>query len=237
MIMDIKKSGLRIIVTGTGGQGVITAARLLTEFFLIKGDQVVSGQLHGMAQRGGSVISTLMINCGISPAIPQGGAHIVVGFEPVETVRALPFMSDSTCVFMNMTPVPPFVLSQNFVMEQGVSQYPDVKDLEASILNTTPNVLSFDARDQIKKAGSPKVLNVFMLGCLFGQEILPYHADDFQHTMLKNIPSHLFQVNNNAFTLGVEFIKALNLEKTSNDPENRHRCGRHLYGFSGHQGG
>ena len=98
--------GWRIVFAGTGGQGVITAARLLTQFFSRRGSQVVSGQLHGMAQRGGSVQASVMIDSGISPVMPTGAADCVVGFEPVETVRALSFMSPRTTVFMNTTSIP-----------------------------------------------------------------------------------------------------------------------------------
>ena len=72
-------------------QGVLTAARALCEFFAERGHNVVSGQLHGMAQRGGSVQSSVVIDSGISPVIARGRADFVVGFEPAETVRALPF--------------------------------------------------------------------------------------------------------------------------------------------------
>lgn len=72
--------GWRILIAGTGGQGVLTAARLLCDVFVEDGHQAVSGQLHGMAQRGGSVQSSVIIDCGISPVIPSGRADFVLGF-------------------------------------------------------------------------------------------------------------------------------------------------------------
>ena len=111
-------SGWRILIAGTGGQGVLTAARLLCDVLVVGGHRAVSGQLHGMAQRGGSVQSSLIIDGGISPVIPSGQADFVLGLEPVETARALPLMSARTVVYMNMAPVVPYVLAQRFVLQQ-----------------------------------------------------------------------------------------------------------------------
>ena len=71
------RSGRRLVLVGTGGQGVLTAARVLCDIFVDRGHYVVSGQLHGMAQRGGSVVSTVSIDAGISPVIPSGKADVV----------------------------------------------------------------------------------------------------------------------------------------------------------------
>jgi indolepyruvate ferredoxin oxidoreductase beta subunit len=186
-------------------QGVVTAARLLTEFFSARGNQVVSGQLHGMAQRGGSVQASVMIDCGISPVIPAGAANCVVGFEPVETVRAIPFMSPSTTVFMNTTPVVPYVLSQQAVRGKGDGQYPSQESLEESILAITPNLLAFDATELARSAGMVKTLNVVMVGCLFGSGILPATPEEFTDTVMKTVPSKLAEVNERAFKCGVDY--------------------------------
>jgi len=113
------KSGWRVLIVGTGGQGVLTAARLLCDLFVDRGHDVVSGQLHGMAQRGGSVQSSVLIDCGSSPMIAKGRADVVLGFEPVETARALPFMSSRTVVYMNTNPVIPYTVGQQWVLSKG----------------------------------------------------------------------------------------------------------------------
>jgi indolepyruvate ferredoxin oxidoreductase beta subunit len=195
---------LRIVFAGTGGQGVITAARLLSEFFVQQGRQVVSGQLHGMAQRGGAVQATVMVDCGISPAIPRGGADIVVGLEPVETARVLPYVSPKTIVFMNTTPVVPFTLSQQFVLGEGPGQYPYVEELQKEIRSAAPNLFAFDATALARRAGAVRTLNVIMLGCLFGSGLLPAEPREFIDTVMKTVPPRLADVNNKAFRLGVD---------------------------------
>jgi indolepyruvate ferredoxin oxidoreductase beta subunit len=203
------KPGWRIVFAGTGGQGVVTAARILTEFFSARGNQVVSGQLHGMAQRGGSVQASVMIDCGISPVIPAGAADCVVGFEPVETVRALPFMSSNTTVFMNTTPVVPYVLSQQAARGKGNGQYPSAEGLQEYVLSVTPRLLAFDATELAREVGMVKTLNVVMVGCLFGSGILPATPEEFLDTVMKTVPSKLAAANERAFQRGVEYGKKL----------------------------
>jgi indolepyruvate ferredoxin oxidoreductase beta subunit len=207
------KTGWRIVVAGTGGQGVITVARLLTNFFTQRGNQVISGQLHGMAQRGGAVQASLMIDSGISPVIPRGGADCVMGLEPVETVRALPFMSENTTVFMNTTKVVPFVLAQMTVRGSPDGSYPEQDALEKTILDVTPKLHAFDATELARNAGQVKTLNIVMVGCLFGSGMLPAAPEEFAETVMTTVPSKLADVNNRAFAAGVEYGKAMSILK------------------------
>lgn len=202
-----RECGWRILITGTGGQGVLTAARLLTDFFVAEGASVTSGQLHGMAQRGGSVHSSVMVDCGMSPVIPKGGANTVLGLEPVETARALPFISSQTTVFMNTAPVIPFTLDQQAVRTEGEVRYPDVSELAALLESVTSHVLAIDATRLALEAGSIKVLNVVMLGCWFGSGLSPFAPEDFMDTMLKSTPASSRGVNRKAFLSGVKCSK------------------------------
>ena len=199
-----KSTGQRIVFAGTGGQGVITAARLLTNFFAERGNEVVSGQLHGMAQRGGAVQASVMVDCGLSPVIPAGAANAVVGFEPVETARALPFMSRKTTVFMNTKPVVPFVLAQAAVRGKNGGGYPDPENLCKHIASASSNLYAFDASEIAQEAGLARTLNIVMVGCLLGFGILPADPQEFADTVLKTAPSGLADVNEKAFRLGVQ---------------------------------
>lgn len=202
-------------MAGTGGQGVITAASLLTEFAVSKDHQVLSSQLHGMAQRGGAVQSSVMIDSGISPVIGRGDADIVLGLEPVETARALPFVSAKTVVFMNTIPVIPCALAQNYVLGEGLTEYPSVESLSASIREVTSKLITLDATALAKQAGSLKAINVVLLGSLFGSRLLPFAAEDFLNSVLKTGPPQFADVNRRAFLSGVEFGKTLGLIEES----------------------
>ena len=190
----------RILTVGTGGQGVLTAAQLLSRFFVARGHQVVSGQLHGMAQRGGSVQSSVMVDCGISPVIPEGKADFVLGLEPIECARALHFISSHTTVFMNTTMVTPFVVAQDEVRHQGVGP-PSMHELEQAVRSITPSLCVTDATALAEQAGSIRTLNLVMLGSLFGADLLPYKPTDFTDTVT------LSKENQRAFTSGVTWSR------------------------------
>ena len=187
---------------------MLTAARLLCDAFVARGHHVVSGQLHGMAQRGGSVQSSVMIDCGISPMMAEGQADFVLGFEPVEATRALPLMSAGTIVLMNTAPVIPFVLGQQSLLEKKNIEYPDVVHLESAIRQVTERVYSFDATQLAAETRSAKALNMLMLGCMLSLGKWPFSADQFWETAAQRMPPALVETSKSAFARGVEIGKA-----------------------------
>lgn len=205
---DEKRSGWRIVIAGTGGQGVLTAAKLLCDAFVARGHDVVSGQLHGMAQRGGAVQSSIMIDAGISPAIGHGRADMLVGFEPIEAVRAVNFLSPSTIVLVNVAQVVPYVLAQRTVRKQEGADYPDVTKLMATLAAATSHVFSLDATQCAVEAGAARALNMVMLGCLLGSDELPCTAEEFLATVSDRIPPALKEINTRAFLAGVRAARA-----------------------------
>ena len=133
----------------------------------------------------------------------------MIGLEPVETVRALPFMSENTTVFMNTTKVVPFVLAQMTVRGSPDGSYPEQDALEKAILDVTPRLHAFDATELARSAGQVKTLNIVMVGCLFGAGILPAAPEEFVETVMTTVPSKLAEVNNRAFSAGVEYGKEI----------------------------
>jgi indolepyruvate ferredoxin oxidoreductase beta subunit len=200
-----KRSGWRILIAGTGGQGVLTIARLLCECFAERGHQVVSGQLHGLAQRGGAVQSSVLIDAGISPVIAQGRADVVLGLEPVETARATPLMSTRTLVYMNVAPVLPFVLAQRAVLHEPDAEYPPVEQLVERVRSVAPDTLTLDATRLALAAGSGQALNIVMLGCLLGAGVLPIKDEEFWSAVATQMPSAARETNTAAFRSGVAF--------------------------------
>jgi indolepyruvate ferredoxin oxidoreductase beta subunit len=203
--------GWRIALAGTGGQGVLTAARVLCGAFARLGHDVVSGQLHGMAQRGGSVQASVMIDTGISPVIGSGAAGFALGLEPVETARALPLMSSRTLVFMNTVPVPPYVLVQRLVREQPQADYPDVDGLVEHVRAVAGDVYAFDATAVAQEVGSARTLNMVMVGCLLGAAVLPCTAARFWEMVAGSIPPALVDANTRAFFGGVALSQKFQL--------------------------
>lgn len=204
-----RRQGLRILIAGTGGQGVLTTARMLAELFLKKNREVVSGQLHGMAQRGGSVSASVIVSvpagaAGVSPVIPAGGADLVLGLEPVETTRALDRMSARSEVLMNTAPVYPYVLSQRHVLKKGGDRYPELSALTSAITAVTPRLRTLDVSALTADINAPKALGTLMLGWAIGLGLLPATPEEFVELVLKKAPLKIRKTSAIAFSLGVE---------------------------------
>ncbi|WP_418237675.1 2-oxoacid:acceptor oxidoreductase family protein, partial [Desulfovibrio sp.] len=106
-----KQKRLRIFFTGVGGQGTLTATTLLARTALDAGQEVVAGEVHGMAQRGGVVESVLLLGGWRSPKLDLGEADILLGFEPLETLRGLPYLRPGGVIFSSRDPMPPLSVS------------------------------------------------------------------------------------------------------------------------------
>ena len=202
---DKKPDKMRIFFAGTGGQGVIFASRVLTDVFVKQGHDVVSSQTHGMAQRGGSVVSSVLVHCGISPVCPLGSADLVIGFEPLETVRILQLMSSKTNVVINTVPIVPYVISQQYIQGQDDAKYPPVEGLLESVRRVTPYLFTASATKLASRAGSANSLNVVMLGYALGLGLLPFSEDEFLAKVLENATPKSRQINEKAFKTGVKY--------------------------------
>ena len=209
-----ERSARRIGIVGTGGQGVITAVRLLCEVFVGRGHDVVSSQLHGMSQRGGTVQSFLMIDCGPSPMLAPASADVILGFEPIETARDLTLVSSRTTVLMNTAPVLPYVLAQEAVRSKCEVEYPNIDELIRSVRDATPRVFPIDATRIAVEAGSPKAMNVVMLGCLLGSGLLPCPAEEFWSAISDSAPSAGARVNQRAFEFGAAIGEGMRASET-----------------------
>jgi len=188
----------RILVVGIGGQGVLTASRLLGEAATRSGLGVVLGQLHGMSQRGGSVQSTVIIGPGRSSFIEQGQADVVLGVEPLEVLRARDKMSINTNVVVNLGQVVPHTLGL-----KGES-YPEMDRLLDDIRAVAPQLTEVDGPAILEAVGVPRTLNIAMLGALAGLRILPYDDAMLWKAVEEYWPAHFCEPNRRAFSLGKE---------------------------------
>ncbi len=160
-----------VVVAGIGGQGVLRFARLLGNAAALAGAQVRVGQIYGLSQRGGSVEATVRIGSGSTAFISTGEADVVVGFEPLETERALPRMNSTTTVVANRIPIlPPNPGS-------GGIPYPAVDSMFARIRELAGRVYQVDGTALTTRVGDKRFLNVVMLGVLAGVGVLPFDAE------------------------------------------------------------
>lgn len=188
----------KILLVGTGGQGVLTAARHLGEAARCSGHDVVLGQLHGMSQRGGSVESTVLIGYTGSSFIEDGEADVVLGLEPLEALRARPRMRPSTIVVTSTKAVVPQLLSQSG------EPYPEIDWILSGLRAVAAEVIAVDGERIVREVGSRRPLNTAMLGALSRLGLLPFDSEQLWATIVANSSARFLDANRHAFELGIE---------------------------------
>ncbi len=191
-------SRCRILFTGVGGQGTLLASRLLGEAAMAAGMDVVVSEVHGMAQRGGVVESTVQLGGIRSPIISKGEADILVGFEPLETLRALDHCSAESTIITNTIPIVPFTV------KLGGPSYPEVDQWIGFMEEQFARVYALDAEALAKEAGTAKAVNVVLLGLLFGSGLIPLEPAAMEATIEARVKPRFVEANLKAFHLGME---------------------------------
>ncbi len=186
----------RIFVAGVGGQGSITTTAIIGEAAMRSGLNAAASEIHGMAQRGGVVETSVVVGEYRSPLVPVGGADILLAMEPVEGARALSRCGTGTVVLLNTHPVVPFTVSL------GHQAYPDVDALVQEFRETVASVHAFDAFELARVAGNAKAAGSVMLGALSGLELLPIPVEQWLDSILERVPKRAADANRVAFETG-----------------------------------
>jgi len=188
-----------ILVAGVGGQGVILMSELLGRSAIADGFRVRGSEILGMAVRGGSVTSIIRIGDDVyGPLIPQGKCDVLVGMEPSECLRNAGFLSKSGSVVLNTTPIIPFTVSL------GQSTYPSLDQVLAKLNSVAGKVITLNAAEIAKQAGSLLSANIVMLGALFGTGLLPIKVATIKESIEARFPAKAAPINIKAFDLGYE---------------------------------
>lgn len=194
---------LNVIITGVGGQGNILASHILAGAAIADGFHTVIGETYGQSQRGGAVMSHVRISRDMEygPLIPRGGAHVIVGLEPMETLRvAALYANPKTKVIVNPRPNYPLMVLY------GAQEYPAVEELLARLEEMTAEVRVIESTELAKKAGEAMASNVVMVGALAGSGWVPISLDTFKSVLKEVIPQKILKINQQAFELGAENI-------------------------------
>jgi indolepyruvate ferredoxin oxidoreductase beta subunit len=189
-----------LVVVGVGGQGIILVSRIVGEAALKSGLNVMVSEIHGMAQRGGMVVSMIRIGDAHSPMIGKGEADMILGFEPVETYRNMDMASEKTTIVTSINQIiPPTVIP-------GEENYPDLDQLLSNLEHVGKKLVKLDAENIALSAGLPFIVtNIILLGALAGaSEDLPVSVDKLKETIKENVPSKFIEANIKAFDLGFE---------------------------------
>jgi len=180
-----------IIISGTGGQGIVLASRIIAETAFRNGFDVKESELHGMAQRGGSVVGHIRFgNKVYSPYIPYQSADIMIALEEVEAIRYLPFLNPEGIIILNKKKIPPAGMD--------LSSYPE--NIESFLIKNGFRVFSVDAETKAKELGNIKVENSVILGIL--SVFLTFPEDLWIEVIRNSVPSKTIDLNINAFKEG-----------------------------------
>ncbi|WP_297966516.1 indolepyruvate oxidoreductase subunit beta [uncultured Anaerovibrio sp.] len=178
-----------IILCGVGGQGTILASKLISGAAMNKGMAVKSAETIGMAQRGGSVFSHLRLGEGADcPMIASGCADIIIGFEPGETVRLLPYLKKEGQVIVSTRPVMPVTAAL------AGSDYNGSEMLDY-IRKKVKRVIAIDTERVCRELGSTKIVNLLLLGAAVKSGALGLDEEDIRKVILDRIPPKFHELN------------------------------------------
>jgi len=191
-----------IVVAGVGGQGILLAAEILGTAALKEGLNVRVSEIHGMAQRGGSVISNIRMGEKVlAPTVLEGNADVLLGFEPLETLWNLKYTSEKTLTLMNNEPIPPPGLTTKMM------SYPSLDKIIEKIHGFTKNIVIVDAAKLAKEAGSVLTRNVVLIGGLAATGKMPVKIESLKEAIRELVPTKYLEMNMKAFELGYEDVQ------------------------------
>lgn len=182
-----------LLLVGVGGQGILLASEILSETFMLAGFDVKKSEIHGMSQRGGSVVSHVRYGREVfSPIVPEGEGDILFGFELMETCRYLSLLKPGGTVVANDLRIPP----PSVLM--GKENYPE--GLADRISSEFPDFLLVDGQKLAMEAGNPRTANTALLGAVSRR--LDVAEDYWLQALERMVPRRALEVNRKAFLLG-----------------------------------
>ncbi|MDE6019971.1 MAG: indolepyruvate oxidoreductase subunit beta [Ruminococcus sp.] len=186
-----------IMIVGVGGQGTLLASRILGNAVINAGFDVKVSEVHGMSQRGGSVVTYVKYGEEVhSPIIDKGSADIILAFEELEAYRALPYLKKGGRMIVNtqqINPMPVII---------GAAEYPDNI---CEKLQRVCDITTVDAAALAKEAGSIKAVNVVLIGVMAASTDIPY--EEWIETIRSTVPPKFVELNIRAFDLGYNLNK------------------------------
>ncbi len=181
-----------IILCGVGGQGTILASRLIASAAMAADIPIRTAETIGMAQRGGSVMSHLRLGEGAcAPLVAQGEADLIIGFEPGETVRMMPYLKKGGAVVVSKRPVMPVsaMIGQSSYDAEAMLQY---------LRDNVEHLTIVDADKAAAELGSARTLNVVLLGAALRSGELGLTEEDLEGAVRERVPAKFLELNRRA---------------------------------------
>jgi indolepyruvate ferredoxin oxidoreductase beta subunit len=195
-----KDEVLNILMAGVGGQGLILAARVLGDAAIAVNSHCITSEVHGMARRGGMVTCLVRLGDVNGPLMATGAADVLLGFEPLEALRAQRMTSRDTVILLNTNKIIPFTVSS------GQDEYPALDQIISAFKDITDKVHPIDVNELAEQAGAPQALNIVLLGALAKTGLLPFDKDVLIDSVAKNVPARFKDANMRAVELGYDTL-------------------------------
>jgi indolepyruvate ferredoxin oxidoreductase beta subunit len=190
-----------LVFSGIGGQGVVVLSDIFCEAALLDGFDVAKAEVHGMAQRGGSIVAYVRLGDKVeSPLIERGKADVILGFEMLETARVLPMLKKEGTVVMNVKYIPPSCAFQ----ESAEPRKPE--DLAGLVRQRALKVHEVDGVGIATKLGNPIVVNTVLLGALSALPENPIKKETLEKAICGRLKEKFHSINLQAFQLGRESV-------------------------------
>ena len=184
---------INVVMSGVGGQGVLVASDILVRVAMLAGLDTKKSEVHGMSQRGGSVVSQIRYGEKIySPLIKEGSADIILAFEELEAVRYLDYLKPGGIIIRNNQQITPLTVF--------FSNTPYPEDVDVICRKKTDQVVKIDGLKISEDLGNLRVLNTVMLGAL--SNFLQFDEEDWIKAIEQRVPSKTFDLNRKAFEAG-----------------------------------
>ncbi|MCK9265519.1 indolepyruvate oxidoreductase subunit beta [bacterium] len=184
------KNRCDILISGVGGQGILLCSDILGEASIYENLPVKGAEVHGMAQRGGSVEAHVRIGCSYGPMIPLGKADILLAMEPLEGARYSYYLKEGGFAVVNTRRIP--LLGEEYDIEKTLS----------IIREKTSDIIAGDFFNSVQKVSSGKALNIFMLGIASSK--IPLKKESLLLAIEKNVKEKFVQMNLMAFEEGIK---------------------------------
>ena len=193
-------NNLDTVFSGVGGQGVVVLSDIFCEAAILEGFDVAKAEIHGMAQRGGSIVAYARVGDKVeSPLIETGKADVLVGFEILEAARALPMLRRSGDVVVNMKYIQPCIA--------GLGVKPKKANELMQILRDKATVHEVDGAGIATKLGNMLVVNTILLGALSALPKVPVKAESFKQAIAGRLKEKYINVNLKAFQAGRDSVQ------------------------------
>ncbi|EOS80597.1 indolepyruvate ferredoxin oxidoreductase, beta subunit [Dorea sp. 5-2] len=178
-----------IVLCGVGGQGTVLASKLIAAAAMKKNIPVMSAETIGMAQRGGSVFSHIRMGEGLySPMIAKGTADIIIGFEPGETVRMLPYLKENGQIIVSRRAIMPVTAALTDTPYDG-------EQMIGYLRKHISKLLVVDTKQACREIGSAKAINILLLGAAIHSGALGLEEDEIKEALRERLPERFHELN------------------------------------------